>query len=32
MLSNSNKYFDDVLNNWDTSIVAGDILDFEVIA
>tara|TARA_Y100000004_G_scaffold187045_1_gene239321 strand:- start:1678 stop:2352 length:675 start_codon:yes stop_codon:yes gene_type:complete len=32
ILSNSNKYFDDVLNNWDTSIVAGDILDFEVIS
>jgi hypothetical protein len=30
--SNSRKIKDDVLNNWDTSIVAGDILTFDVIA
>ena len=26
------KYFDDVLNNWTTNIVAGDILRFDVIS
>lgn len=31
-LISSDKYFDDVLNNWDKTIVAGDILDFEVIS
>ena len=31
-LSNSNKYFDDVLNNWSTTITAGDILRFDVIS
>jgi len=31
-LASQNKYFDDVLNNWDTTIVAGDILDFEVVS
>jgi len=31
-LINNNKYFDDILNNWDKTIVAGDILDFEVIS
>ena len=31
-LTNSNKYFDDVLNNWTTTIVAGDILNFSVIS
>lgn len=31
-LAGQNKYFDDVLNNWDTTIVAGDILDFEVVS
>jgi len=31
-LTGQNKYFDDVLNNWDTTIVAGDILDFEVVS
>ena len=31
-LSNSNKYFDDVLNNWTTTITAGDILRFDVIS
>lgn len=30
--SNARKVRDDVLNNWDTSIVAGDILTFDVIA
>jgi hypothetical protein len=30
--SNSRKVKDDVLNSWDTSIVAGDILTFDVIA
>ena len=30
ILSGVNKYFDDVLNNWDKTIVAGDILTFEV--
>ena len=31
-LTNTNKYFDDVLNNWTTTIVAGDILNFSVIS
>ena len=31
-LQNTNKHFDDVLNNWDTTIVAGDILNFSVIS
>jgi|TARA_B100000029_G_scaffold342207_1_gene334576 hypothetical protein len=31
-LQNANKHFDDVLNNWDTTIVAGDILNFSVIS
>ena len=31
-LSNSNKYFDDVLNNWTTTITAGDILRFTVVS
>jgi len=31
-LSNSRKVRDDVLNNWDTNIIAGDILTFDVIA
>tara|TARA_Y100001935_G_scaffold254752_1_gene264862 strand:+ start:1514 stop:2188 length:675 start_codon:yes stop_codon:yes gene_type:complete len=31
-LTNSDKYFDDVLNNWTTTIVAGDILRFNVIS
>jgi len=31
-LTNSDKYFDDVLNNWTTNIVAGDILRFDVIS
>ena len=31
-LSNSNKYFDDVLNNWTTTITAGDILRVDVIS
>ena len=31
-LTNSNKYFDDVLNNWTSTIVAGDILRFNVIS
>jgi len=31
-LTGQNKYFDDVLNNWDTTIVAGDILDSEVVS
>lgn len=31
-LVNQNKYIDDVLNNWDTTIVAGDILNFEVVS
>ena len=31
-LTNSNKYFDDVLNNWTTTITAGDILRFDVIS
>ena len=31
-LTNSDKYFDDVLNNWTTTIVAGDILNFSVIS
>ena len=30
-LTGQNKYFDDVLNNWDTTIVAGDILDLSLI-
>ena len=31
-LSNSDKYFDDVLNNWTTTITAGEILRFDVIS
>ena len=31
-LTNSDKYFDDVLNNWTTTILAGDILRFNVIS
>ncbi len=31
-LTNTNKYFDDVLNNWTTTITAGDILRFDVIS
>ena len=31
-LVNTNKYFDDVLNNWTTTITAGDILRFDVIS
>ena len=31
-LTNTDKYFDDVLNNWTTNIVAGDILRFDVIS
>ena len=31
-LTNSDKYFDDVLNNWTTTITAGDILRFDVIS
>jgi hypothetical protein len=31
-MSNSQKIRDDILNNWDTSIIAGDILTFDVIA
>ena len=31
-LTNSDKYFDDVLNNWTTAITAGDILRFDVIS
>ena len=31
-LTNSNKYFDDVLNNWTTTINAGDILNFNVVS
>ena len=31
-LQSTNKYFDDVLNNWDTTIVAGDILNFNVVS
>jgi len=31
-MTNSRKVKDDVLNNWDTSIVAGNILTFDVIA
>ena len=31
-LVNTNKYFDDVLNNWTSTIVAGDILRFNVIS
>jgi len=30
ILSGVDKYFDDVLNNWDKTIVAGDILTFDV--
>ena len=30
-LTNSDKYFDDVLNNWTTTIGAGDILRFTVV-
>ena len=31
-LINTNKYFDDVLNNWTSTITAGDILRFDVIS
>ena len=31
-LTNSDKYFDDVLNNWTTTITAGDILNFNVVS
>ena len=31
-LINKDKYFDDVLNNWTTTITAGDILRFDVIS
>ena len=31
-LVNKDKYFDDVLNNWTTTITAGDILRFDVIS
>jgi hypothetical protein len=31
-LSNSRKIKDDVLNNWDTSVLSGDIFTFDVIA
>lgn len=31
-LTNSDKYFDDVLNNWTTTINAGDILNFNVVS
>jgi hypothetical protein len=31
-LQSQDKYIDDVLNNWDKTIVAGDILDFSVIS
>ena len=31
-LQSTNKHFDDVLNNWDTTIVAGDILNFNVVS
>lgn len=31
-LTNSDKYFDDVLNNWTTTIGAGDILRFTVVS
>ena len=31
-LINKDKYFDDVLNNWTTTITAGDILQFDVIS
>ena len=31
-LINTDNYFDDVLNNWTTSITAGDILRFDVIS
>ena len=31
-LTNTDKYFDDVLNNWTTTITAGDILRFDVIS
>ena len=31
-LTNSDKYFDDVLNNWSTTINAGDILNFNVVS
>ena len=31
-LTNTDKYFDDVLNNWTSTIVAGDILRFNVIS
>ena len=31
-LTNSDKYFDDVLNSWTTTINAGDILNFNVVS
>ena len=31
-LTNTDKYFDDVLNNWTTTIAAGEILRFDVIS
>ena len=31
-LVNTNKYFDDVLNNWTSTITTGDILRFDVIS
>ena len=31
-LVNTNKYFDDVLNNWTSTFTAGDILRFDVIS
>ena len=31
-LTNTDKYFDDVLNNWTTTITAGEILRFDVIS
>ena len=31
-LTNSDKYFDDVLNNWTSTITAGEILRFNVIS
>jgi hypothetical protein len=31
LIFDSNKQFDDVLNNWDNTLQAGDILQFEVI-
>ena len=31
-LTNTDKYFDDVLNNWTSTITAGEILSFNVIS